>query len=374
MDDYNLDMQTGVTSATAADDDMAAFEAEISRRLEEEHQRRAAEKAAAEQTKAEAAQEAEFTLHEVSDLPEPVPEEAAPEATAPEVPDSPESAEVPEPEPAESADTPKEPELPPQEDEDSAELSAIMQEESNRQKKHVAFAEAQDEAYRYDEEEDKGLPGVVRLIFTLLLLACGAVGVYIITVVNYESYFINTLCFAETAVCLLGALGLNTSQIANRLGQSLLMKAAALAIFLFYCLYAMQVLSLTGLLRGGVGQVDWLTMARDGISFHVAKDIAAMGSVGMAECAVFVMPFAFFVLLLVKPLRNIGLYFPAMALLIFAAGGLRVMAETGHISLAQSVVCLAGTAVAYMIFMLPPLQNVMRRSGLIGWIKVRDDD
>lgn len=364
MDDWNasgydFDTQTNTNAATETDDEMAAFEAEISRRLEAEHQRRAAEQAAAEQAKAEpTAQEDDFTVPEIPDLPEPVPEESAP----------PEGDEIPE-----AAPTPKEPE-PPQKDEDSAELSAIMQEESNRQKKHVAFAEAQDEAYRYDEDEDKGLPTVVRLIFTLLLLGCGAVGVYIMTVVNYEPYFINPLCFAEISVCLLGALGLNTSQIASRWGKSLLMKAAALALFLFYCLYAMQVLSLTGLLRGDVGQVDWLTMAQDGISFNIPKDIAAMGSLGMARCAVLVMPFAFFVLLLVKPLRNIGVYFPVMALLLVAAGGLRVVTETGNISLAQSVVCLAGTAAAYMIFMLPPLQNMMRRSGLIGWIKVREED
>ena len=372
MDDWNasgydFDTQTNTNATTEADDEMAAFEAEISRRLEAEHQRRAEEKAAAEQARAESvAQEAEFTVPEIPNLPEPVPEEEA----------VPEAAEIPEAAPAESADTSKEKESeqPEPTDEDSAELSAIMQEESNRQKKHVAFAEAQDEAYRYDDDEDKGLPGVVRFIFTLLLLACGAVGVYIMTVVNYEPYFINPLCFAETSVCLLGALGLNTSQITNRFGQSLLMKAAALALFLFYCLYAMQVLSLTRLLRGGVGQVDWLTLAGNSISFNIPQDIAAMGSLGMAQCAVFVMPFAFFVLLLVKPLRNIGVYFPAMALLLVAAGGLRVVTETGNISLAQSVVCLAGTAVAYMIFMLPPLQNVMRRSGLIGWIKVREED
>lgn len=384
MDDWNIggydfDTQSSADTAAAADDDMAEFEAEISRRLEAEHKRRAEEKAAAEARSAEQetkAAQAVSAMPESSDLFEPSDssEPPAPQTALPETDKANETSEVPSDEPTkpvpQGAETPK----PKPKDEDSAELSAIMQEESNRQKKHVAFAEAQDEAYRRNDDEDKELPGVVRGIFTVLLLVCGAVGVYIMTVVNYEPYFINPLCFAETSVCLLSALGLNTSRIANRLSKSLLMKAAALALFLFYCLYAMQVLSLTELLHGGVGQVDWLVMARDGISFNIPKDIEAMGSVGMAQCAVFVMPFAFFVLLLVKPLRNIGWYFPGMALLIFAAGAMRVITETGNISLAQSVVCLGGTAVSYMIFMLPPLQNLMRRSGLISWVKVRDED
>lgn len=372
MDDWNAD-----ANATALDDEMAAFEAAITQKLAAEHKRRAEAKAA-EQTQAEAQEEQESpNSPEVPASSEPpaLPQE---EAAAPEIPktdgntDGGAELETKSDEPPPAAPKEAAPSKP--KDDDSAELSAIMQEESDRQKKHVAFAEAQDEAYRYDDEEEKGLPRVVRVIFTILLLACGAVGVYIMTVVNYEPYFINPLCFAETSVCLLGALGMNTSQITNRLGKSLFMKLAALALFLFYCLYAMQVLSLTELLHGGVGKVDWLMMARDGISFNIPKDIAVMGSVGMAACAVFVMPFAFFVLLLVKPMRNVVVYFPGMALLLFAAGGLRVITETGYISLAQSVVCLAGTAGAYMIFMLPPLQNVMRRSGLIGWIKVREED
>ena len=365
---FGLDNQSGTDTSSLADDEMAAFEAECARRLEAEHKRRAEEKAARnKQSQANAAE----PQSEVSQISEPVTEETVAqkivEANETDQSDGWQNdmeLEEPPPNPTNEPDR--------ADGEDSQQLSAIMQEESDRQKKHAAFAEAQDEAYSYNDEGG-GLPNALRIIFTLILLAFGAVGVYVMAVVKYQSYFINPLCFAETSVCLLGAIGLNASLISNRLGKSLLMKLAALMLFLFYCLYAMYTLSLIQPLRDGVGDIDWLTMARDGISFDVGGDIVKMGGIGMAGCAVFVMPFAFFVLLLVKPMRNIGLYFPGMAILLFVAGGLRVITDTGYISLAQSVVCLAGAAVPYFIFMLPPLQSVMRRSGLIGWIKVRDE-
>lgn len=357
------------------------FEAEISRKLEEEHKRRAEEKAAKEQAAASGEDE-DFKLPLMPDgggeetsatteSPAPAPEEETP-ALKDEIPAPEAETDVPAPpsdeeKPAKSKDTEKY----------SAELSAIMQEESDKQKKHSAFVEAQDEAFAPMEAKaaaaQKGLPPVVRAVLTVVLLICGGAGVYIMAVVQYPSMFINPLCFAETSVCLLGALGLNTSQMANRLFKSLVMKLGTLALFGFYCLYALKVLSMTSLLHG-VGKVDWLAVAREGISFNVPADVAAMGKMGMAQIAVFVIPFAFFLLLLVRPLRNVGVYFCVMPLVLFAAGLLRFITKTGYASLAQCVICLIGAAAAYFLFMLPPLQHLMRRSGLIGWAKVIDDD
>lgn len=360
---YSFDTQSSFDAASFEDDEMAAFEAECARRLEAEHKRRAEEKAA----QAKAAE----TEPEISEIFEPEKEEADASGIAEteglgQKDDF--QSEMKSDNPMSSSD-----QVSPEGGEYSAELSAIMQEESDRQKKHAAFAEAQEEAHSYDGEGSE-LPNSVRFMFTLILLVCGAVGVYIMAEVKYKSYFINPLCFVEVSVCLLGALGINTALISNRLIKSLLMKCAALALFLFYCLYAMQTLSLTEPLRDGFGSSNWLVMARDGISFNAVGDVAKMGGLGMAQCMVFVMPFAFFVLILVKPMRIPGIYFSGMAVLLFAAGALRVITETGYISLAQSVICLAGSAISYIIFMLPPMQSLVRSSGLIGWVKVRDED
>ena len=358
------------------------FEAEISRRLEEEHKRRAEEQAAKEPSADASAAPAQ----EDEDFQLPLPPDDDGEEAASTEPLEIAAGEAP---PALPEEDEKPPEPPVDEEkpvrnedaEKSAELSAIMQEESDKQKKHVAFAEAQDEAFAETEAaarrkaaENAALPPVTRLILTGILLVCGAVGVYIMAVIQYPSLLINAACFAEVVVCLLGALGLNTAGMANRLVKGLVMKLGTLALFGFYGLYVIKTLSMTALLEGSVGKVDWLAVAREGISYNIPADVTTLGTMGMLQMAVLVMPFAFFLLLLVRPLRYVGVYFCVMPLVLFGAGVLRVITKTGYVSLAHCVICLAGAAVAYFIFMLPPLQNLMRRSGLIGWAKMIDDD
>ncbi|MBQ1555497.1 MAG: hypothetical protein IIZ68_08575 [Clostridia bacterium] len=354
------------------------FEAEISRRLEEEHKRRAEEKAA--QTEV-ASTEEDFSL---APLPETDNDMTVSETTSAgeETPVSPVTSA--------STEVSSE-EAPPVRIKTggkySAELSTIMQEESVRQQQHSAAGTAHTaESVSHVPDESPSeeatpsmagihpLPLAVRVIFTALLLIGGGVGIFLIATGRYVSLAINALCFMASAGCLLGALGLHTAGMANRLLKALVMKLGALALFGYYCLYALRTLGMTVLIHGGVGKIDWLTVAREGIDYNVPKDVAALGYAGMAEVAAFVVPFAFFLLLLVRPLRNVGVYFCVMPLVLIGAGTLRVITHTGMVSLAHCVICLVGAAAAYFLFMLPPLQNIMRRSALIGWARVFDDD
>ena len=324
------------------------FEAEIARKLEAEHKRRA---------------EQENTLPAAEPAPAAV--EEVPSAAEEEMP--PVEVSSVEEEPAEEV-----PSVAPEKRDGqySEELSAMMQEEDER----LRLREESSSGRERRMVRENPLPPLARLILTILLLACGMAGIYIMTAVDYQSLLLDPLCFTESAVCLLTALGLNTSLIQSRGGKCLLMKAATLALLLFYCVYALHVLSMTDVLRSGLGHVDWLTVAREGLDFNVAADYLRMGRRGLLECAVFVMPFAFFVLLLVRPMRNVGVFYPCMAVLLLAAGTLRVITGTGKISLLQSVVGLAGSSVSYALFLFPPLQTLMRRTGLIGWERTIDEE
>lgn len=336
------------------------FEAEIARRLEAEHKRRAVGNQDVHQAE-EAAPSAQVP---------PAAEDAAPSTEESSVTDeAPSHADE---KPTEQPDdiSPAFYEKQEKRDEHSAELSAIMQEEEERLRLREDTA-ADSERSRVKESP---LPPLARLILTILLLACGMAGIYIMTAVDYQSLLLDPLCFGESALCLLTALGLNTELIHRRGVKCALMKAVTLALLLFYCVYALHVLSMSDVLREGLGHVDWLAVARDGMNFNVAADYLRMGKRGLVECAVFVMPFAFFVLLLVRPMRNVGVFYPCMAVLLLAAGTLRVITGTGRISLLQSVVGLAGSSVSYALFLFPPLQTLMRRTGLIGWERTIDEE
>ena len=352
------------------------FEAEISRRLEEEHKRRAEEQSVQAQT---AVSGEDFSLSPLLPKEEELPMTETPSA----VDKPPNGTDV-------SPEAPSEEEIPVRTktgEKYSAELSAIMQEESERQQRHCATDALRTAASENDvqkafvsEEAPPSMAGIrplplaARVILTSLLLIGGGVGIFLMAEERYASLPMNALCFMAAAGCLLGALGLHTAGMTNRLLKALVMKLGALALFGFYCLYALRTLGMTVLLHGGVGKIDWLTVAREGIDYNVLKDVTALGYRGMAEVAAFVVPFAFFLLLLVRPLRGVGVYFCVMPLVLIGAGTLRVITHTGSVSLAHCVICLVGAAAAYFLFMLPPLQNIMRRSALIGWARVFDDD
>lgn len=251
----------------------------------------------------------------------------------------------------------------------SSELFQMMRTETYQQQRHEDDSEI---AGRDDEVTP--LPKWMRVLFSALLIVLGAVGVWLLTVNDYNSHLFDPLCFTEIALCLMTAVGINAALISERSRKTAVMRIAMWCVFLFYCLYAADTLFLDRLmeLRFNVG--DFTEFARSNISFDILEDLSRMGGLSMAECAVFIMPYAFCVPVLIRSYRNIFLYFLYMTFSVLVAGTLRVIVQAGGVSIAQCLICLIGAAAAYVIFMLPPVQNLLRGVGLLEWIKVAADD
>lgn len=369
MDNWNSGGYSFETdkSISDEDDEMAAFEAECARMLEQEHERRAKEEKAAEIAMAAEAARAVA----MPDDSEPAEPESAPE---------PEPEPLPEPEP-ESVSEPEQAKSDKRKMAHHDELAAIMQAESNESMMHSSAAEPDnadhadiEEEEEYGDVENDNIPRWLRLLFTLLLLILGGIGVYVMVGMDYHSTIFDPLCFIEISVCLLTAVGLNTSLIPFRVGKEIIMRLAAYALFAYYVIYAADALFLKKLLAYGIDREHALAYAKSHINADVAEGLTAMGNSGMLGCALFVVPIAFMLLMLFKPFRNIVLYLLTIAVMFFAVGGLRILTLSGEFNLSQGCMAVTGAVAAYIVFVFPPLQRVLTNAGLILWEFDDEDD
>ena len=95
---------------------------------------------------------------------------------------------------------------------------------------------------------------------------------------------------------------------------------------------------------------------------------------GMLGCALFVVPFSFMLLVLFRPFRSGLLYLLTNTFLFFFVGALRILTMSGPFDLSQGCMVLTGAIAAYIVFLFPPLKNLMIDSGLVLWEYDDDDD
>ena len=341
-----------VSAPADEDDEMAAFEAACARRLEEEHQRR-------EQEAAKAAEAAASPVGDETEKTEPEPvAEPQPES---EPSDNDSESLAPEPEQA-----PDHIEEPPRQESKESELSAIMRAEAAQRQRY----ETEEEAYIVDDDEEEGLPRGLRIVFTLLLLLLGVGGMYMMVGMDYHSYLLDPLCFAEISVCMLTAIGLNAALISSRIGKVLIMRTATWFLFLFYCLYVANELFLHKLLADHFELGNFVPYARS----HIAIEFSTLGKMDIAECVMLMLPFAFLLPMVLGFLRNVVLYVFGMVLAIGGVSVLRIVSMAGGVNMGLCCVALASAVMVYIIFMLPPLQNLLRNVGLASWEEIYYDD
>ena len=349
------------------DEEMKAFEAECAKRLAEEHERRAKEEMAADTAQAEEEAPAQ-------DPPEP--EEKSDPATEIESELNPEEESASD-EKTEADPAPDPPSEAAAEDKESQEeeLAAIMQAESNES---IIHSGADSEGHKAEderrEEKNDSLPGWLRLLFTLLLMVLGAIGMYIMVCMDYHSYIYDPLCFIEISVCLLTAVGLNAAHIQFRVGKEVIMRIPAFALFAFYIIYAADSLFLKKLLAGGIDKESIVAYAREHINADVISGLTSMSINEMIGCAMMVIPFAFMMLMLLKPFREIVLYILTIVFLFFAVGTVRMLCLVGTFDLSQGCMSLVGAIVAYLLFIFPPVNRILYDAGLILWEYDEEDE
>lgn len=365
-----------------SDDELAAFEAECARTLEQERERRARDGTKAAVKPAAKEIPADSVLPKKQEKPK---AKTEPAKTAPEKSVS-----------AQSGSSQKD------------ELAMIMRAESDASKRHkqaekvsspeaavqAAPAPARDKkaekqekkaakAARKEElresagdEESGGQPAEIpewlRMLFTLLLLTTGLIGIYVMITLEKRSYIMGPLCFMEISVCLLTALGMNAARIPLPFGREMVMRLTAFTLMAFYCVYAADELFLKNLLTDGIRTDGVVKYAGNHFNSDIVGGLSSMSPDGMLSCAIFIAPFAFMLLMLFSPFRNVMLYVLTISVAAFAGGILRILTMSGGFSLAQVCMTLAGAAVTYIFFKLPPLQNIMTAAGLIIWDE--DDD
>lgn len=222
--------------------------------------------------------------------------------------------------------------------------------------------------------DDDTMPLWTRVLFSAILAVLGAVGVWMLISNTSASYFLDALCFIEVAMCLITGVGINASGIADRGRKMTVMRTALWVMFLFYCLYTADSLFLHRAMETKFAIADFAEYARTHISFDLIGGLTKMSGWGTFECAFYVMPYAFCVPVLVKSYRNIILYFLYMTFSFLAVSTLRIVTMTGDASLAQCLVCLIGAAVTYIVVMLPPVQDMLRRVGLLEWVELKEDE
>ena len=197
---------------------------------------------------------------------------------------------------------------------------------------------------------------------------------YVMLGMDYHSYIFDPLCFIEISVCLLTAAGLNVSLIPLRISKEIIMRLAAYSLFAFYIIYAADALFLRKLMAHGIDKLHVMAYAKSHINADLIGVLSSMGTSAMLSCAVMAAPFAFFLLMLMKPFRNLVLYLLTIAFCFFAAGLMRILSMAGSFNLAQGVLALVGALAAYVIFFFPPLKKVMTDVGLIIGDYDDDDD
>ena len=380
-------------SISGEDDEMAAFEAECAKMLEQEHQRLAEEEKEREIAEAaEAVRAVAMPVLSFESKPAAEPEvtsESEPEAV-PESEDVPEVKSLPEPEeeklPEENTENESESEPESEEKPESQnqvlrdELAAIMKAESEELVLHSAAAETQtqdgeteNKSDDSDDASDESIPKWLRILFTLLLLLLGGLGVYVMVGMDYGSTVFDPLCFIEIAICTLTAVGINASHIQFRVGKEMIMRLAAYSLFVFYVVYSADCLFLKRLLAYGIDKENIVGYAKTHISLDVVNGLTAMGNSGMFGCALFVLPIAFMLLVLFKPFRNLILYLFSIAIMYVAVSTVRIATMSGSFDLSQGCMVITGAAAAYIIFAFPPLKRMITDAGLILW-EYNDDD
>ena len=288
-------------SISGEDDEMAAFEAECAKMLEQEHQRLAEEEKEREIAEAaEAVRAVAMPVLSFESKPTAEPEvtsESEPEAV-PESEDVPEVKSLPEPEeeklPEENTENESESEPESEEKPESQnqvlrdELAAIMKAESEELVLHSAAAETQtqdgeteNKSDDADDASDESIPKWLRILFTLLLLLLGGLGVYVMVGMDYGSTVFDPLCFIEIAICTLTAVGINASHIQFRVGKEMIMRLAAYSLFVFYVVYSADCLFLKRLLAYGIDKENIVGYAKTHISLDVVNGLTAMGNSGM---------------------------------------------------------------------------------------------
>lgn len=222
--------------------------------------------------------------------------------------------------------------------------------------------------------DDDTMPLWTRVLFSAILAVLGAVGVWMLISNTSASYFLDTLCFIEVAMCLITGVGINASGIAERERKMTIMRTALWFVFVFYCLYIADSLFLHRAMETKFVISDFAEYARAHISFDLIGGLAEISGWGIFECGFYVLPYAFCVPVLMKSYRNVALYFLYMTFSFLAVSTLRIVTMTGGASLAQCLVCLIGAAVTYIIVMLPPVQDMLRRVGLLEWVEIKEDE
>lgn len=223
-------------------------------------------------------------------------------------------------------------------------------------------------------DDDDTMPLWTRVLFSAILAVLGAVGVWMLISSTSPSYFLDTLCFIEVAMCLITGVGINAAGIAERERKMTIMRTALWFVFVFYCLYTADSLFLHRAMETKFVISDFAEYARAHISFDLFGGLAEMSGWGIFECAFYVLPYAFCVPVLMKSYRNIILYFLYMMFSFLAVSMLRIVTMTGDASLAQWLVCLMGAAVTYVIVMLPPVQDMLRKIGMLEWVELKEDE
>ena len=152
------------------------------------------------------------------------------------------------------------------------------------------------------------------------------------------------------------------------------MSLGAYFLFAYYIIFAADRLFLKRLLAYGIDKDHALAFARSNIDSDLLNGLAAMGNRGMLGCALFVIPFAYLLLMLFKPFRNVLLYLLTISFAFVAASLLRIITLSGPFVLAQGCMTITGAVAAYVLFVFPPLQRLISDCGLITWEYDDDDD
>lgn len=223
-------------------------------------------------------------------------------------------------------------------------------------------------------DDDETMPEWMNLLFSVILLLLGATGVWLLITSENLSYLLEAVCFIEVALCLLTAVGLNTSAISERGIKKNIMRTALWVIFIFYCLNSADELFLHRMIENGFAFGDFMQYAQNNISFDLFDGLSKLTASGIIETVLYMAPYAFCVPVLMRTYRNMVFYFVYMTCSFIAVSVLKIIAMNGGVSLAQLLIYLIGAAVVYIIIMLPPVQNGLRRIGLIEWAELKEDD
>ncbi len=248
-------------------------------------------------------------------------------------------------------------------------LSQLMRTESYRQ-------QVQEDDRQNESEDEEKMPTWLRLLFSAMLLILGASGVWILVLGAGLSDFAQLLCLVEALLCLLTAVGLNVSAMSKQETKKTIMRTTLWILFVFYCLNVADKLFLHRMIENGFAFGDFMQYAKGNIDFDILGGFSELTWIGITEIILYTVPYAFCVPVLMKSYRNIILYFLYMTCTFLAISTLQIVSMSNCVSLTECLICLAASAVVYIIIMLPPVQHGLRKIGLMEWAEINasDDD